>query len=272
MTRTLALTVAYDGTAWAGLQRQTQFPSIQGALEAALTTVLQHPVTVAAAGRTDAGVHALGQVVSLRTESTIPLERVPWVTNRVLPESIRVRAAVEREPWFHARLSARSRRYVYVVQPTRHPDPLRSRFCWQVPPVDVDAMVRAAATLCGRHDFAAFCHGGEAPGSTVRTVQRLAVRPWRGTVVVDIQADAFLRRMIRLLVGVLVQVGCGEQSECWPAEVLAARDRTRAGQGAPPNGLCLMRIGYPPIGDAPPLGVYGGEFTDEEFSGEIAGS
>ncbi len=270
--RTLAVTVAYDGTEWAGFQRQSRYPSLQAALETALTTVLRQPTTVTGAGRTDAGVHALGQVISLRTTSTIPVERVPWVTNRELPPSIRLRAAVEREPWFHARLSAGYRRYVYVLQPTRRSDPLRGRFCWQVPALDAEAMARAATALIGRHDFAAFCHGGKALGGSVRTLQRLVVRQRPGLVLLDIQADAFLRRMVRLLVGTLVQVGRGVRPESWPAEVLASRNRDLAGYGAPPHGLCLMRIGYPPIGDAPPLGVYGGELTDEEFSGEIAGS
>jgi tRNA pseudouridine38-40 synthase len=139
--RTLALTVAYDGTEWAGFQRQRQSPSIQGTLEMALSDALQHPIAVLGAGRTDAGVHALGQVVSLHTDNPIPTERVPRVVNRWLPPAIRVRHAREMPAGFHARLTASYRRYWYALQAVRQPDPLRGRFCWQVErPLDTAAM------------------------------------------------------------------------------------------------------------------------------------
>ena len=255
--RTLALTVAYDGTEWAGFQRQTRYPSVQGALEAALDEVLRHPVRLAAAGRTDAGAHALAQVVSFTTVNPLPVERLPAATNRLLPASILVRRAAERPAGFHARRSARSRRYWYVLQPTRWRDPLRGRFRWQLPgPLDVSAMQAALGALLGRHDFATFCHGG-ARGATIRTVQRARIRQWRGTVIVDVQADAFLHQMMRLLVANLVRVGRAERPAGWLAELLEARNRHLAGQGAPPCGLCLMRVGY--SADAGPFGAGWGD-------------
>ncbi len=263
--RTLALTVAYDGTSWAGLQRQREAPSIQRALERALADVLQHAVRIAAAGRTDAGVHALGQVISLQTANPMPVERLPGAMNRRLPGSIRVRRACEKPAGFHARRSARYRRYWYLLQPTRHADPLRGRFCWQVgAPLDVAAMQRALAPLVGRHDFAAFCHSGETDEAT-RTLHHARVRPRGGYLVVDLQADAFVQRMMRLLVSNLVLVGSGARPTDWLDELLRSRDRHLAGQGAPPQGLILMRIGYPPNDSLPRREVCGE--NDEIISG-----
>ncbi|HOF87087.1 MAG TPA: tRNA pseudouridine(38-40) synthase TruA [Armatimonadota bacterium] len=269
--RTLALTVAYDGTDWAGFQRQAARPSIQGALETALSAALQHPVAVLGAGRTDAGVHALGQVVSLCTANPLPLERVARVVNRWLPPSIRVRRAWECPSGFHARLDARYRRYWYVVQMARRPDPLRGRFSWQVDrPLNVAAMRVALQPLVGRHDFQAFCQEGPPPGeSAVRTVQRARVHRWRDAVIIEVQADAFLRRMVRLLVANVVQVGWGDRPVNWLGALLQGRNRHPSGMAAPSTGLILMRVGYAWNGQVPEAGQRGVR-TDEELSGEIA--
>jgi len=255
--RTLALTVAYDGTEWAGFQRQTRYPSVQRELEDALTKVFQHQVEIAAAGRTDAGVHALGQVISFQSDNPLPVERIPLAVNRLLPASILIRNAMERPMGFNARHSARFRRYWYLVQHTHQPDPIRGRFVWQVmKKIDVCAMQQALASMIGRHDFAAYCHGEIAPWrTTMRCIQRAQVRYWRGCIVVDIQADAFLHQMVRLLVANLVKVGSGERSVHWLEELRQSRDRYLAGKGAPPHGLFLMRIGYPPSGESTPFGV-----------------
>ena len=245
--RTLALTIAYDGTDYMGFQRQPGLPSIQGTLEEALTTVFQHPVQVVAAGRTDAGVHAFGQMVSFRTASTIPIDRVAWVTNRYLPPTIRVRHAVERESTFHARFSAAYRRYWYVVQTAGKPDPVNGRFRWQLLcPLDMPAMSDALATVQGTHDFDAFCHRSTPGGSTVRTLHRILVRQWRDGIIIDVQAEAFLHQMVRLLVANTVLIGCGKRPVSWLAELLESRNRHLAGVAAPSCGLFLMRIGYPP--------------------------
>jgi len=247
MLRMLALTVAYDGTDWAGMQWQPTAPTVQGALEAALASVLQHDVRIVAASRTDAGVHALGQVISLRTPNPIPAARFPRALNLLLPESVRVRRAVERPAEFHARRSALYRRYWYRLQVTRHADPLRGRFCWQLDrALDLAAMQAALNPLVGRHDVVAFCHGGETKG-TVRTVHHARVIARGSGIVVDVQADAFVHRMMRLLVSNLVMVGAGERPVSWLEELLRSCDRHLAGKGAPPNGLILMRIGYPPM-------------------------
>ena len=264
--RTIALTVAYDGTDWAGFQRQREYPSIQGALESALSEVLQHPVELVAAGRTDAGVHALGQVVSFRTGNPIPVGRIPWVTNRWLPESIKVREAAERPEGFHARHWARSRRYWYLIQPLGGPDPLRGRFCWQLgASVDVSAMAVALEAISGKHDFSALCHSGSPASTNIRTIQRAAVRRKRDYVVIDIQADAYLYQMVRLLVGNLVKIGRGEVPPVWLAELLRSKNRHLAGKGAPPCGLVLMRVGYSPLNKIAPIRECVGEMEDEEL-------
>jgi tRNA pseudouridine38-40 synthase len=263
--RTLALTVAYDGTDWAGMQWQPSAPTVQGALEEALASVLQHDVRIAAAGRTDAGVHALAQVISLRTPNPIPVDRIPRAVNLLLPESVRVRRAAERPAGFHARRSAIFRRYWYRLQVTRHADPLRGRFCWQLDrELDLAAMQDTLNPLAGRHDFAAFCHGGETRG-TVHTVHHARVISRRAGIVIDVQADAFVHRMVRLLVSNLVLVGAGERPANWLEELLHSRDRHLAGKGAPTNGLFLMRIGYPPM-ETPAKGD-SGEFNDEMLPG-----
>lgn len=267
--RTLALTVAYDGTEWAGSQRQSRRPTIQGALEDALARVLQHEATLAFAGRTDAGVHALGQIASLRTTNPLPVERVPVAVNRLLPPTIRVRRAREVPAGFHARISARYRRYWYLLQATRYPDPVRGRFCWQVPrTLELAAMQAAVEPLRGQHDFAAFRHGGPVPGvTTVRTLQRAEVRPWRGGVLVDLQADAFVHQMVRILVANLVAIGVGERPVCWMEELLRTGDRHLGGLAAPSRGLILMRIGYGPVRVQGPGGADGGEVDNEKLSG-----
>ena len=270
--RTLALTVAYDGTEWAGLQWQPAAPSIQQALETALGEVLRHPVRIAAAGRTDTGVHALGQVISLRTPNPLPVERLPRAVNLWLPHDIRVRRAVEKPTGFHARFSASYRRYWYLLQVTRHAEPLRGRFCWQVDgPLELAVMQAALDPLVGRHDFAAFCHG-DAPKGTLRTLHHARVFTRGSCIVVDVQADAFVRRMVRLLVGNLVLVGAGKRPVSWLDELLRGRRRGPAGKGAPPHGLILMRIGYPPVEQPSRMREEGGERNDEMLSGESAGS
>ncbi len=267
--RTLALTVAYDGTDWAGFQRLSRHPSIQRVLEKALSRVLRHAVEIEAAGRTDAGVHALGQVISLRTENPLPVERIPLAVNRLLPASVFVRRAGEQMEGFHARHSAWYRRYWYFLQSISRQDPVRGRFCWQVlQPLDAAAMHAAIQPLIGRFDFAAFCRRDHTPcRNTMRRIQRAQVRRWREQVVIDVQADAFLPQMMRLLVANLVKVGCGVVPVHWMEELLLAQDRDLAGKCAPPRGLFLMRIGYHPNEDCTPCGRDAGELSNEELSG-----
>lgn len=245
MTRYRA-TVAYDGTRYYGFQRQTAgTPTIQGALEAALATVSGQTVTVLGAGRTDAGVHASGQVIAWEMDWRHPAQALLRALNANLPSDIALQTVAEAAPDFHPRFDARRRRYEYWLYTRRVRDPLRDRFCWRARyRLDIPAMQRAASLLVGEHDFATF---GQPPQgvNTVRQVMESALdQAAEDTLVYRVTANAFLQRMVRSIVGTLVEVGRGAMSEAQFAAALAAADRAQAGPSAPPHGLTLVAVGY----------------------------
>lgn len=257
--RTLALTLAYDGTPYSGWQRQRSGVSIQQVVEEALASIEEAPVAVHASGRTDAGVHAIAQVVSCTLRHDIACHDLLRALNARLPPSIRVIAVDERPAHFHARFSATGKQYAYRIWNSRIEDPFESQRAWHVPvPLDVEAMRQALPALVGTHDFAAF----EGPRSTVRdTVRtltaarledlaprpdvRAAVHASRGRLLVlHLGGTGFLRHMVRAIAGTLVEVGHGRRPAASMADVLASRDRRRAGRTAPPHGLFLVRVEY----------------------------
>lgn len=243
--RTILLSLEYDGTDYVGWQMQPNGRSIQAELERALGTILKEPVRVTGAGRTDSGVHAMGQAASFRTGRTIPLKAFVNGVNSLLPKDIAVTSAVEREEGFDARRSARGKIYRYRIVNRSCRSPLERRFAWEVfPGIDVDAMSRAACVLVGRHDFAAFRAADCEAATTVREVRRLEVVPDGARIEVEIEATAFLKHMVRNVVGTLVEVGLGRRREDSVGEVLEGRDRTLAGATAPAHGLCLVRVFY----------------------------
>jgi tRNA pseudouridine38-40 synthase len=236
--------VAYDGKNYSGFQRQANAPTVQAALEAALARVTQEAITVLAAGRTDAGVHAVGQVIAFDTAWRHGMDDLCRALNAVLPADIAVRETEGAAPDFHPRYDARSRRYRYRLYNARVRCPMARQYNLHVAvPLDVAAMQQAARSLVGRHDFAAF---GRPPQGQL-TVRRLLAAEWGGErpwLTFDIEADAFLYRMVRSIVGTLLQVGRGLMSVEEFVEVLASRERSRAGPTAPPHGLCLMEVKY----------------------------
>lgn len=244
--RTLKLTIAYDGTAYAGWQSQPASPTIQGALEAALAKITGETIRVVASGRTDAGVHALGQVVSLRTESHLAAEVFQKALNAELTRDIVVLAAEEAPFDFHAIRDARRKRYRYVILDGPVPDVFQRHYSWHCRGrLDHEAMHRAGQALVGKHDFASFETAGSERETSVRTVLELSV--WRTSadrLVVEVEADGFLYNMVRTIVGTLAEVGRGVRDEAWPAQVLAAADRRAAGPTAPPQGLFLVAVWY----------------------------
>jgi tRNA pseudouridine38-40 synthase len=262
MLRTLKIVLAYDGTRLVGWQRQADGPSVQGLLEGALAEVEGRAVAVVGAGRTDAGVHALGQVASCRLDHPLPVDPLRRALNAKLPADVRVLDIEEVDPGFHARYSARSKTYRYMMQRAEIANPFGRGFVWSVPhPLDVDQMASAALALEGRHDFAAFQGAGSSPRTTVRTVLRsrvreatvdevlgVALRPARDAgaklVVYEIEGDGFLRHMVRNIVGSLVEIGARRRPTPWFASVLASGDRARAGATAPAAGLFLVRVDY----------------------------
>jgi tRNA pseudouridine38-40 synthase len=244
---TVKLVLAYDGTRYVGWQVQPNGPSIQAELERALSTLHKEPIRVTGAGRTDAGVHALGQVASFPIDRPLPISAYVKGMNALLPEDVAVREAEVREGPFDARRDAGGKRYRYRIEnaPTRAP--LSRLQAWQVfRPLDADAMRAATAPLLGRHDFGAFRAADCEAHHAVRELLRLEVLGERGgRIEVVAEATAFLKHMVRNLVGTLVEVGLGARAPGSMAGLLASRDRNLAGRTAPPQGLVLEEVFYP---------------------------
>lgn len=221
---------------------------MQGHLEAALSRLLDHPTTVAGASRTDAGVHALGQVASFRTERPIPLHGVRRGLNSLLPPQIAVVDAAEADDGWHPRFSASGKHYRYLVLARRDRSALHAGRAWHRPqPLDVAAMQAAAAAFLGERDFAALRAAGCTARTTRRRIDRVDLAPLPdepALLAIDVRGNAFLRNMVRILAGTLVDVGEGRLSAAQIPEILDSLDRTRAGQTAPAHGLCLVAVSY----------------------------
>ncbi|HUL58940.1 MAG TPA: tRNA pseudouridine(38-40) synthase TruA [Anaeromyxobacteraceae bacterium] len=242
------LVLEYDGTRYVGWQVQPNGPSIQAEVERALAALHEGPRRVTAAGRTDAGVHARGQVVSFREERPLPLAAYVKGMNALLPDDVAVREASVEPDGFDARRSASGKRYRYRIENAATRAPLTARVAWQVfRPLDVAAMREAATHLVGRHDFAAFQAADCAARHAVREVRRLEVTGEPGgRIDVVVEATAFVKHMVRNVVGTLVEVGEGRRAPGSLPALLAGGDRTRAGRTAPPQGLCLEAVFYGP--------------------------
>lgn len=244
--RIIKLTLEYDGTGLSGWQRQDNAPSVQQHLEEALERMVRAPVRVRGASRTDAGVHAEGQVAHFHTEANIPVHGFRRGLNTLLPPSIAVLECVEAEPGFHARFSARGKHYRYALITRAERSPLRRERAWHRPrPLDVAAMRRAAENMLGERDFSAMRAAGCTARTSTRRVDAIDIRqPEAGFMTIDVHGNAFLRNMVRIMAGTLVAVGEGRLQADDIPELLAARDRTRAGQTAPAHGLTLVRVFY----------------------------
>jgi tRNA pseudouridine38-40 synthase len=246
--RTLRLTLAYDGTNYAGWQRQTNGLSVQQVLEEAFAPLLPDGArtpAMHAAGRTDAGVHAIGQVASLRVDLDLPADAVRRALNVRLPADVRVLEVADMPPGFHARFDATGKAYRYRIATGPIVSPFDRWFVWHVPHrCDLEAMRRAGAMLVGRHDFASFQASGSAKIDTVRTIRALSIVRRGEEIVLDVEGDGFLRHMVRAIVGTLVEIGSGTQDPDWIGGVVAARDRRAAGPTAPAAGLTLVRVTY----------------------------
>lgn len=250
--RNIALTLAYDGTDFHGWQRQPGLRTVQEVLESALGRLTGVVPNCQASGRTDAGVHALGQVVNFLTASRHPPEVFVRAPNAMLPPDLRVLDAAERPQAFHATLDASSKRYRYVLDNGPIADPFRRRYAWHVRPrLDADAMHRAAQALCGRHDFRSFETNWPNRTSSVRTIFAVEVRREADAVTVEVEADGFLYNMVRAIAGTLVLVGAGRRPESFVADALRARSRPEAGPNAPPQGLFLVHVRYDRRPEAP---------------------
>jgi tRNA pseudouridine38-40 synthase len=242
----IAVGIEYDGARYAGWQRQTDADSVQARVEQALGAVADHPVEVTCGGRTDAGVHALGQVAHFDTTARRPMRGWALGANTALPADIAVLWAVQVPAGFHARYAATSRSYRYLIlNRAVRPALARQRACWIHQALDVAAMHQAAQCLLGEHDFSAFRSAECQSRSPIRRVDRIAVCRDGDLVTLDVTANAFLHHMVRNIAGTLIAVGRGDRSRQSVAEALASRDRRAAGVTAPPGGLYLLRIDYP---------------------------
>lgn len=243
--RNLKLILSYDGTEFSGWQRQPDRRTVQQVLEEAIGRLTGDEPSTNASGRTDAGVHALGQVVHFHTASRHAPEVFIKALNAMLPHDVRVRGAWDMPQAFHATLDAKSKLYRYVIDNGRVADPFQTRYSDHVyQPLDVDAMHRAAQALHGRHDFHSFETHWPNRTSSVRTIHRIAVLRVGDFVWVEVEADGFLYNMVRSITGTLVLVGTGRWPEARVGEALRAEDRRDAGPTAPPQGLFLVRVRY----------------------------
>ncbi|NCA69866.1 MAG: tRNA pseudouridine(38-40) synthase TruA [Sphingobacteriia bacterium] len=248
----IALGVEYDGTAFHGWQTQTAARSVQTTLEAAIGRVADHPVRIQCAGRTDAGVHAEGQVVHFDTHAQRS-ER-SWVlgANVNLPPDVAVRWARAVDDSFHARFSALARHYRYLILVASTRSPLRrDRAVWTHRRLDLARMREAGRALVGRHDFSSFRAVACQAKSPIRDLHYLELSETAGLIELRVGANGFLHHMVRNIAGVLMKIGRGEASTEWTSELLSARDRRLGGVTAPPQGLYFVRAEYPPVFDLP---------------------
>jgi tRNA pseudouridine38-40 synthase len=243
----LRLTLEYDGTDFRGWAAQPGLRTVEGVLREALDAVYPEWSRLAVAGRTDAGVHALGQVAAFALARDIDGETVTRALNARLPDAVRVLSAAHAPESFHPRFDARAKTYRYRLCVAPVLSPFDRRYAWHVPgSLDVDAMRAAACRVEGRHDFAAFQSAGSDVATTERAISlsRLDDCGQRGIVAYEIRGDGFLRHMVRSIVGTLVEVGRGRRPPAWIDEVIASRDRSAAGPTAPAAGLFLVSVDY----------------------------
>ncbi len=242
----IALGIEYDGSNFFGWQSQRELSTVQGTLEAALANVANEPIHLHCAGRTDASVHATGQVVHFDTSAKRHIDAWIWGTNSHLPPSIVVRWAKHVDYHFHARFKAYARRYRYIIynNPIR-PAILAKRVTWHYFPLDIEPMRLAASYLIGEQDFSSFRSSKCNSNSPMRNVTFVDIQKKDHFIFIDIEANAFLHHMVRNIAGVLMKIGGGFQPPSWMHEVLAARDRKAAAETAPPDGLYLVQVKYP---------------------------
>ena len=242
----ILLTVEYDGSSYAGWQRQLTGLAVQQVLEEALAQACGHPVTATGSSRTDAGVHARMQMVHFDTGCTIPPEKFPFVLNNLLPPDIRVQDSREVPASFHARFLTSGKTYTYRILNCRHGSALLRATRWHVPvPLDVDAMKKAVSFLPGTHDFAAFQAAGGSARTTVRTISRAELAACGPEITLVVSGNAFLYNMVRIIAGTLVEIGLGKRETDAFSRAFVSLNRLDLGMTAPPCGLELTEVRYP---------------------------
>lgn len=244
------LIIEYEGTAYAGWQRQLNGVSVQEMLEKAFLEASGENVTIHGAGRTDAGVHAEAQVAHLVTNCSIPPNKISYAINMLLPPDIRVRQSMEVSEDFHARFSAKAKTYRYTFYNDIHASALHRNTTTHIHcRLDIPAMKAAAAFLRGTHDFACFCSSGSDVKDTVRTIHRLEITSQEPFLFIDVTGSGFLYNMVRIIAGTLIDVGMKRISPEYVKEIVSGRDRSLASATAPARGLTLKEVHYTPFSD-----------------------
>ncbi len=244
--RTIKLTIEYEGTRYHGWQSQKKHTTVQRVIEDKLSIILNQPTRVIGSGRTDAGVHALSQVAHFQTKSQMEAADLKRGLNSLLPSDIIIKDVSEERPLFHARYSALRRTYRYLIWNEALPSIFLTRFAWHVPtPLDIEKMRGASQCLLGTHDFSSFQGAGTKAASPVREIYVISIeRSERGLIIFTIEASAFLRHMVRNIMGTLLDVGTGKRTVREFHTILKAKDRKKAGKTAPPQGLYLKEVRY----------------------------
>ena len=241
----IKLTIEYDGTYYHGWQVQKGLPTVQGEIEKALKSILQEKVKLIAASRTDAGVHAKGQVANFKTKSAIPAKSLMLGLNSILPRSIAIRSCVRAKSSFQARRQARQKLYRYTILNSPYPSPLLRNYLYFFPlHLDLTKMREGAKILTGRHNFSSFCTSREAREKRICQILSLQIKRRGSLIYIDIEADYFLYNMIRIISGTLLNVGRGKISPQELQKILSSCDRRQAGPTLPPHGLCLIKVKY----------------------------
>jgi len=242
----IKLIIEYDGTDYHGWQIQPGLPTVQGELEKTLKSILHEEVKLIAASRTDAGVHAKGQVANFKTKSIIPAKGLMSELNSTLPRSIAIRSCVKMKSSFQARHLAKQKLYRYTILNSPYPSPLLKNYVYFFPQhLDLIKMREGAITLIGRHNFSSFCASAEAREKRMCHLLSLQVKRRGALIYIDIEADYFLHNMARIISGTRLDIGRGKTSPKELQKILLARDRRQAGPTLPPHGLCLIKVKYP---------------------------
>lgn len=246
MLKNFKLIIEYDGTAYHGWQRQKELPTIQGEIENALLTMAGDPVTLIGSGRTDAGVHAMAQVAHFKSNTRIPPQAFQKGLNSLLENDIVVKSCVQVDQNFHARYDVKSKTYRYRILHRPLPEAVGRQYAWHIPQkLDPDAMRRAISHILGRHDFKAFEGTGSPRSDTRRHIFKAELIQNEGDYLdIFVEADGFLKFMVRNIVGTLAEVGRGKITAQDFKEILISKNRNRAGATAPPQGLCLIKVNY----------------------------
>lgn len=245
MKKRVRLTVAYDGTNYHGWQLQDNGNTIEAELNKALTALFGEEIRVIGASRTDAGVHAMGNIAIFDTESRMPAEKISYALNQRLPEDIRIQRSEQVAPDWHPRHTASRKTYEYRIYRGEFAMPVRRLYTYfTYRPLQLDAMRRAAAFLTGEHDFKSFCQTGAQVESTVRTIYSIELEEQGAELVIRVCGNGFLYNMVRILAGTLLEVGQGKRSPESVREALAAKERAAAGPTAPAQGLTLIKYEY----------------------------